>query len=155
VKEQKIEFKLFVSNLALDVTSEQLQNLFENYGEVLSTRVVVDQYTGRGRGHAFVEMASEEEMELAQKELNGQEFFGQILLVFLELLERQLAALERVVDQVDLSHGLAVSVADLCHADRLQAELVNNLLRYYRRCGAGVPNPFELPEGGGLVALYR
>jgi RNA recognition motif-containing protein len=48
--------RLYVGNLSFSVTSEDLQQLFEQFGTVLSAEVLTDRETGRSRGFGFVEM---------------------------------------------------------------------------------------------------
>ena len=60
--------KLYVGNLAYSVTSEELTELFANYGTVNSVNLIGD------KGFGFVEMSSSEEAEKAQQALNGFEF---------------------------------------------------------------------------------
>ena len=50
--------KLYVGNLAFTTTSDDLVQLFGQYGTVTSAQVVSDRETGRSRGFAFVEMSS-------------------------------------------------------------------------------------------------
>jgi cold-inducible RNA-binding protein len=72
---------IYVGNLSYDTTQEQLQTLFEAYGEVSSVNVITDRHTGRPRGFAFVEMATEEAANAAIDALNGQEVDGRALTV--------------------------------------------------------------------------
>ena len=51
---------IFVSNLNFKVRSEDLKNLFEQYGEVLSTKVITDKFSGKSRGFGFVEMKNDD-----------------------------------------------------------------------------------------------
>ncbi|MGD9146453.1 MAG: RNA-binding protein [Anaerolineae bacterium] len=62
---------LYVGNLNYDTTEDTLRGVFAEHGEVESVRVITDRYTGRSRGFAFVEMASEEAAAKAISELNG------------------------------------------------------------------------------------
>ncbi len=62
---------LYVGNLNYDTTEDTLRGVFAEYGEVESVRVITDRYTGRSRGFAFVEMATEEAAAKAISELNG------------------------------------------------------------------------------------
>ncbi|MBI3950249.1 MAG: RNA-binding protein [Acidobacteria bacterium] len=73
--------KLFVGNLAYNVTSEDLEDLFRQVGEVVSTNVITDRVTGRSRGFGFVEMASPEAAQAAIQQLNDREFEGRNLVV--------------------------------------------------------------------------
>lgn len=59
---------------------EELQDLFSQFGEVESVRIVRDRQSGRSRGFGFVEMNANDGA-LAIKELNGKEFGGRKLLV--------------------------------------------------------------------------
>ena len=63
--------KLFVGNLPFDAKDEDLKNLFSRAGTCASAAVVMDRATGRSRGFAFVEMASDEEARRAMAEING------------------------------------------------------------------------------------
>jgi RNA recognition motif-containing protein len=71
--------KLYVGNLAFGTTSDDLANLFGEYGTVTSAQVVTDRETGQSRGFAFVEMSggSEEAMQA----LNLKDFQGRSLTV--------------------------------------------------------------------------
>lgn len=63
--------KLFVGNLSYTSTEEELQELFSQAGTVTSVSVVKDRDTGRSRGFAFVEMASDSEAAEAIRLFNG------------------------------------------------------------------------------------
>jgi RNA recognition motif-containing protein len=52
-----VSMKLYVGNLAFATTSDDLSNLFAEYGTVTSAQVVTDRETGRSRGFGFVEMS--------------------------------------------------------------------------------------------------
>ncbi len=73
--------KLYVGNLSFGVTSEDLQEHFAQAGTVESAKVVEDRDTGRSRGFAFVEMASDEEAQSAIEQFNNQDFDGRNLVV--------------------------------------------------------------------------
>ena len=47
---------IYVGNLPWDATEDQIQNLFAEYGNVISVKLVSDRDTGRARGFGFVEM---------------------------------------------------------------------------------------------------
>lgn len=68
--------KLFISNLDFEVTTDQLRELFNEIGHILSVVIAVDRETKRSKGFAFVEMETEEAAkqaiaQLANKVLNG------------------------------------------------------------------------------------
>ena len=73
--------KIYVGNMSYDTTESKLQELFAAHGEVTSVSVVTDRYTGRARGFAFVEMATNEAAQAAIEALNGQEVDGRQLKV--------------------------------------------------------------------------
>ena len=62
---------LYVSNLGFTVVDTTLSNLFKEYGNVSSVKVVMDKITNRSRGFAFVDMPDAHQAEKAMKELNG------------------------------------------------------------------------------------
>jgi RNA recognition motif-containing protein len=64
-----------------EITEETVRELFAPHGEVVEVRVVTDQYTGRPKGFAFVDMAREEAAATAIVELNGQSVDGRQLKV--------------------------------------------------------------------------
>ena len=72
---------IFVAKLDFQTTSEDLQSLFEQFGEVESAKVIFDKETGRSRGFAFVEMPSDEEGNEAINSLNGTTVDGRTIVV--------------------------------------------------------------------------
>jgi cold-inducible RNA-binding protein len=73
--------KLYVGNLPYQTTEEDLQELFSQAGAVDTVRVMRDQATGRARGFAFVEMASEADAEKAVNTLHDHDYGGRKLTV--------------------------------------------------------------------------
>lgn len=73
--------RLYVGNLAYSVTSDELQELFEQYGKVTSAQVLNDRETGRSRGFGFVEMDNDAEAETAIEHLDGNDHLGRRLTV--------------------------------------------------------------------------
>jgi RNA recognition motif-containing protein len=71
--------KLYVGNLSFQTTSDDLVQVFGEYGQVTSAQVVSDRDTGRSRGFAFVEMADGAEAAIAA--MNGAELQGRTLTV--------------------------------------------------------------------------
>jgi len=63
--------KIYVGNLSSEVTEQELQQEFEAFGEVTSTNIITDKYSGRPRGFGFVEMPSVSEGQAAIAGLNG------------------------------------------------------------------------------------
>jgi RNA recognition motif-containing protein len=73
--------RLYVGNLSYSVTSEDLQELFQQYGSVASAQVLSDRETGRSRGFGFVEMDNDAEADAAIENLDGNEHEGRRLTV--------------------------------------------------------------------------
>ena len=73
--------KVYVGNMSFDTTEERLQELFGAHGQVVSVNVITDRATGRPRGFAFVEMATDEAAQAAIAALNGQQVDGRQLTV--------------------------------------------------------------------------
>jgi RNA recognition motif-containing protein len=73
--------KLYIGNLAYDVTQEELQDVFSQAGTVTSVSVVADKFSGQSRGFAFVEMSSDEEAKEAISKLDGYSMKGRNLRV--------------------------------------------------------------------------
>lgn len=72
---------MYVSNLSFHTTEDDLRNLFSQFGNVSSAKIIMDRETGRSRGFAFVEMNSDEEANAAIKGLNGKDVEGRSLSV--------------------------------------------------------------------------
>lgn len=72
---------IFVAKLDYRVDSDDLRNLFEEYGEVTSSNVITDQYSGKSRGFGFVEMTDQEEARNAIRELNNADVQGRSIVV--------------------------------------------------------------------------
>lgn len=71
---------LYVGNLPWGTKAEDLQEVFSQYGEVISTRVITDRETGRSRGFGFVEVADQDADQIISA-LNGTELGGRALTV--------------------------------------------------------------------------
>jgi RNA recognition motif-containing protein len=70
---------IFISNLNFNINDEELRGLFEEFGEVTSSKVITDKITGRSRGFGFVEMSDDEKGKEAIDKLNGSDFKGREL----------------------------------------------------------------------------
>ncbi|KST69891.1 RNA recognition motif domain-containing protein [Mastigocoleus testarum] len=67
---------IYVGNISYQVTEEDLNSVFAEYGSVKRVHLPTDRETGRMRGFAFVEMSSETEEEAAIEALDGAEWMG-------------------------------------------------------------------------------
>lgn len=72
---------LFVGSLPFTVTDDAVGQLFAQYGQVQSVNVIKDKYSGKSRGFAFVEMATEEDAQKAIEKLNGYNLEGRNIIV--------------------------------------------------------------------------
>ena len=72
--------KLYVGNLHFQCKDDHLRELFAQYGEVISAKVITDRETGRSKGFAFVEMP-ETQANAAIEALNGYSFEGRAITV--------------------------------------------------------------------------
>lgn len=70
---------IYVSNLSFSTESESLQDLFSEYGEVTSSKIIADRETGRSRGFGFIEMTNDSEGQTAISELHETEFEGKTI----------------------------------------------------------------------------
>ncbi|MBS1915036.1 MAG: RNA-binding protein [Bacteroidetes bacterium] len=70
---------IYVSNLSFNVRDEDLQEYFAEYGEVTSAKVILDKFTNKSRGFAFVEMPEEEAAKKAIQELDGASVDGRTI----------------------------------------------------------------------------
>jgi RNA recognition motif-containing protein len=72
---------IFIAGLNYSISDSELSELFAEYGEVTSARVIKDRQSGRSKGYGFVEMSDDEAAEKAIKELNGTEVKGRPVVV--------------------------------------------------------------------------
>jgi RNA recognition motif-containing protein len=73
--------KLYVGNLAYSVTSETLEQMFLEFGTVVSAQVIQDRDTGRSKGFGFVEMQADDAAQRAISGMHEKEFDGRPLTV--------------------------------------------------------------------------
>ena len=67
---------IYVGNLPFNLGEEDLKEIFEEYGEVTSAKIISDKFSGRSKGFGFIEMDSDDEANNAIKELNNAEVGG-------------------------------------------------------------------------------
>jgi cold-inducible RNA-binding protein len=72
---------IYVGNLSYNVDDQALGDMFAQYGEVTSAKVIMDRDTRRSKGFGFVEMPDQTQAEAAIQQLNGQVFDGRNLKV--------------------------------------------------------------------------
>ncbi|MFH1612159.1 MAG: RNA-binding protein [bacterium] len=72
---------IYVGNLSYDLTDDELQKAFADFGKVTSATIVKDKITGRSKGFGFIEMAEESEANAAIEGLNNKDLKGRLLKV--------------------------------------------------------------------------
>lgn len=72
---------VYIGNLSYDVTQEDLNEVFAEYGTVERVTLPTDRETGRVRGFAFVDLSSDSEEDAAIEALDGAEWMGRDLRV--------------------------------------------------------------------------
>jgi RNA recognition motif-containing protein len=78
---KNILMDIYVGNLTYEVRDDELNEVFAQFGEIESARVIMDRDTGRSRGFGFVKMPNREEGQRAIDELNDSDFQGRPLRV--------------------------------------------------------------------------
>ena len=73
--------KIFVGNLSFNTSEGDILDLFKQAGNVASCELIMDKFTNKSRGFAFVQMGTQEEATKAIAELNGKELDGRALTV--------------------------------------------------------------------------
>lgn len=73
--------QIYVGNMSYGTTEEGLTELFGQYGDVESVKIITDRETGRAKGFGFVTMNDDSSAKNAIEELDGKEFDGRTLRV--------------------------------------------------------------------------
>ncbi|HOJ64307.1 MAG TPA: RNA-binding protein [Spirochaetota bacterium] len=76
-----MSISIYVGNLPYAITADSLKEIFSEFGNVLSSRVITDKNTGRSKGFGFVEMETEEEANAAIQALDNGEIDGRSIRV--------------------------------------------------------------------------
>jgi RNA recognition motif-containing protein len=72
---------IYVGSLHFKMSEAELREVFEEYGEVTSAKIIIDKYSGKSKGFGFVEMPNDAEAKKAIEELNGAEVSGRNIIV--------------------------------------------------------------------------
>lgn len=72
---------IYVANISYRATEDGLKELFEEYGQVSSVKIISDKFTGKSKGFGFIEMPNDSEAKNAMNALNGAELQGRNLVV--------------------------------------------------------------------------
>ena len=72
---------IYVGNLSYQTTEDELRDLFAEFGDVVSAKLIADKFTGQSKGFGFVEMSDNSEAKKAMDELNGRDLNGRSITV--------------------------------------------------------------------------
>ncbi|MEO6524086.1 MAG: RNA-binding protein [Mucilaginibacter sp.] len=72
---------IFVGSLPFKVEESELKEVFEEFGEVTSVKIITDRETGRSKGFGFIEMPDDEAAQKAINDVNGAELYGRTIVV--------------------------------------------------------------------------
>jgi RNA recognition motif-containing protein len=73
--------KLYVGNLNFDATEDQVREVFSVHGDVQEVKIVMDRFSGKSRGFAFVRFGTAEAAGAAKEALQSQAFQGKTLVI--------------------------------------------------------------------------
>lgn len=73
--------RLYIGNLSYDATENDLEEIFNGVGRVVSVEIVTNSRTQRSKGYGFVEMGSVEEAKRAVETLHDKEVMGRKMVV--------------------------------------------------------------------------
>ena len=72
---------IFVAKLNFDTQESNLKDVFSEYGEIDSVKIIMDKFTGKSKGFGFIEMSNDEEGQNAINGLNDTEVDGRTIVV--------------------------------------------------------------------------
>ena len=72
---------IYIGNISYSIDEQELGQIFSEYGEVSSAKIIMDRVTGRSKGFGFVEMPNKNEGQQAIDSLEGKEIDGRKLRV--------------------------------------------------------------------------
>jgi cold-inducible RNA-binding protein len=73
--------KIYVGNLSWNTSEQDMEQMFSEFGQVSSAKLILDRDTGRSRGFGFVEMEDDQAAMAAMEALNAKEIDGRPLTV--------------------------------------------------------------------------
>ena len=72
---------IYVGNIPYSLKEDDLKEVFKEYGNIVSIKIITDKFTGRSKGFGFIEMENDEQEELAINECNRRVVAGRNLVV--------------------------------------------------------------------------
>jgi len=73
--------KIFVGNLPFKLRGKELRELFDEFGEIEDSTVILDRNTRRSKGFGFVTFVNDDDITKAIEKMNGKEIEGRALTV--------------------------------------------------------------------------
>ena len=67
---------IYIGNIPFSITEEELQKEFGKFGTVTSAKIIIDKYSGKSKGFAFVDMENDSEGDAAIEAINGKDLGG-------------------------------------------------------------------------------
>ena len=67
---------IYVGNLSYGLSEQELTDVFSEFGDVASAKIIVDRETGRSKGYGFVEMGNEDQAQSAVTAMDGRDIDG-------------------------------------------------------------------------------
>ena len=72
---------IYIGNLAYSVTEDELRDAFSEFGQVESSSIIIDKFSGRSKGFGFVDMTNDNEAREAIESLNDKDLNGRTIKV--------------------------------------------------------------------------
>ncbi len=72
---------IYIGNIPYSMKEADIEQLFAEFGAVMSVKIITDKFTHRSKGYGFVEIENEDDAEKAIEGLNGKEVLGRNLKV--------------------------------------------------------------------------
>jgi RNA recognition motif-containing protein len=73
--------KIYVGNIPFKAVEQDIRDLFSEYGEIESLKIIKDKFTGQSKGFGFIEMVNEDDAKKVISSLDGKTFMGKTLKV--------------------------------------------------------------------------
>ena len=72
---------IYIGNLPYNVSEEDLRDAFSQFGQVQSSNIITDKFSGRSKGFGFVDMPNDGEAREAIEQMNDKDFKGRTIKV--------------------------------------------------------------------------
>ena len=139
---------IYISGLSFSANDADLNNLFAEYGEVSSAKVILDRETGKSRGFAFVEMTNDTEGQKAIDELNGVEYDQKVIALHVHVQKKHQTEEEIIITPEDINIQIMQKQKIFCFCIKIISFLLIhgifiNFPFFYIISGISNPVPFH------------